>query len=128
MSEEENTGETKNVEELTKIATTQLRAQYDAVLKVVEAKDAEIKDLKLALAKMKDHVESETKSKLIDDIRQFTNYGIEYLSALDIARLEQLLEDCKNMKLPRFHSSGDFGGVVKDPYEKLHTMFKFAKK
>ena len=128
MSETEKTGETKQVEDLLNIATTKVRVELDAALKVIEAKDREISDLKLALAKMRDHVESETKSKIIDDLRQFTNYGVEYLSVMDVKRLEQLLEDCKNMKLPRFQSSADFGKSYVDPYEKLHTMFKFGKK
>lgn len=127
---EENTGvtEEKKVEEIIEYSATKVRAERDALVELLEARDKEVRDLKMALAKMKDEFESRNKSALIDELRKVTNYGIEYLSACDLDRLEQLIEDYKNAKRPAFKSSGDLGGAYADPYEKLHTMYKFGRK
>ena len=125
--EETGVTEEKKVEETIKYSATRMRAEYDAMTELLEARDKEITDLKLALAKMKDEFEAQNKSKLIDELRKVTNYGIEYLSACDVSRLEQLIEDYENAKRPRFRSSGDLGGQT-DPYAKLHNMYKFGRK
>ena len=129
MSEENETGiHEKNADQLVKSEVTQLRVNLDLANDTIKRQAQEIADLKMANAKLKERAETEVKSKLIDEIQKYSTYGIDYLVSLDTPRLEQLLEDCKTMKLPRFSSSGDFGGGVKDPYEKLHNMFKFGKK
>jgi len=126
MSEEE-TGATKEVEKLTAHELTQLRARLQAAIDEIDKQAKEIADLKLANIKLRERAESEVKSRLIDDIRKVSRHGIEYLSACSVDRLEQILEDSKMLKLPKFSSSGDLGSQV-DPYEKLHTMFKFGRK
>jgi len=126
MSEEE-TGAAAKVDELTARELTQLRSRLQAAMDQIDLQAKEIADLKLANIKLRERAEAEVKSRLIDDIRKVSNHGIEYLSACSVDRLEQLLEDTKMLKLPRFSSSGDLGSQV-DPHEKLHTMFKFGRK
>jgi len=125
MSEEEKT-ETEQVEELLKISTSELRVERDGLAAELERKEARIKDLEEALARANDHIESETKAKLVGELKVITNYGDEYLQSLSVSRLKQLSEDYKYVKLPKFKSSGDLGSKS-DPYEKLHTMYKFGK-
>jgi len=127
MSKEE-TGKTDETDDLIKTATTKIRAERDAAMNEVDRLTQEVAHLKLANAKLKDHVESESKSSLIDEIRKISNHGIEYLSACSVDRLEQILEDAKMYKSPKFSSSGDLGGAYHDPFEKLHTMFKFGNR
>jgi len=129
MSEEKKTGmtEEEKVDSLIAYNVTKVTAERDALLEVIEARDKEIKDLKLALAKMKDDWDAKTRSKLIDELRKVTEYGIEYLSTCTVDRLEQLIEDYKRAKRQTFKSSGDLGGYS-DPYEKLRTMFKFSRR
>jgi len=126
MSEEE-TGAAAKVDELTARELTQLRSRLQAAMDQIDLQAKEIADLKLANIKLRERAEAEVKSRLIDDIRKVSNHGIEYLSACSVDRLEQLLEDTKMLKLPRFSSSGDLGSQV-DPHEKLHTMLKFGRK
>jgi hypothetical protein len=123
MSKEE-TGKTEE-DKLIEVATTKIRSERDAAMQEVDRLNAEVSNLKLANAKLRDHVESESKSSLIDEIRKISNHGIEYLSTCSVDRLEQILEDARMYKSPKFSSSGDLGGGYNDPYEKLHTMFKF---
>ena len=119
--------EEKKVEELVEYNVAKITAERNQLREVLDKRDTEIRDLKMALAKMKDEFEGQNKSKLIDELRKVTEYGIEYLSTCSLDRLEQLIEDYKNAKRPRFQSSGDRGTYV-DPYEKLHNMYKFGRK
>jgi len=130
MSKEEKTGEETEEEQVDKLIAynvTKVTAERDALIEVVEARDKEIRDLKLALGKLKDDWDAKTRSKLIDELRNVTEYGIEYLSSCSVDRLEQLIEDYKRVKQLKFKSSGDLGGS-RDPHEKLHTMFKFGRR
>ena len=126
MTEKETT-ETEQVEELVKISSAEILVERDALRVELKRKELRIKDLEDALARANDHIESEVKAKLIIDLKVMTNYGEEYLQALPLARLKQLSEDYKYVKLPKFQSSGDLGSKS-DPHELLHTMFKFGKK
>jgi len=130
MSKEEKTGEEteeQKVDGLIAYNVTKVTAERDALIEVVDARDKEIRDLKLALAKMKDDWDAKTRSKLIDELRNVTEYGIEYLSSCSVDRLEQLIEDYKRVKQFTFKSSADLGGGV-DPYAKLRTMYKFGRR
>ena len=126
MTEEKRT-EKEQVEEKIEIATSEIIVERDALRVELEKKEQRITDLEEALARAKDHIDSEIKAKLVTELRDMTNYGEEYLQSLNTKRLKQLSEDYKYVKLPKFKSSGDLGSKS-DPYEKLHTMYKFAKK
>ena len=126
MSEIEQT-ETEQVEELVKISASEVIVERDALRVELETRETRIKDLEEALARANDHIESEVKAKLVIDLRNSTNYGEEYLQALPVARLKQLHEDYKYVKMPKWKSSGDLGSKS-DPHELLHNMFKFGKK
>ena len=121
------TSETEQVEELVKISAAEVIVERDTLRKELARKEVRITDLEEALARANDHIESEVKAKLVIDLRNLTSYGEEYLQALPVARLKQLHEDYKYVKMPKWQSSGDLGSKS-DPHEKLHTMFKFGKK
>ena len=121
------TSETEQVEELVKISAAEVIVERDTLRKELARKETRITDLEEALARANDHIESEVKAKLVIDLRNLTSYGEEYLQALPVARLKQLHEDYKYVKMPKWQSSGDLGSKS-DPHEKLHTMFKFGKK
>ena len=118
--------EEKKVEELVDYNVAKITVERNELREIVEERDKEIRDLKMALGKMKDEFESQNKSRLIDEVRKVTEYGVEYLSSCSLDRLEQLIEDYKNAKRPKFSSSGDRSTYV-DPYEKLHNMYKFGR-
>jgi len=126
MSEEEKS-ETERVEEIVKISTAEIIAERDGLIKLVEKRDKRIEDLEEALARANDHMNAEIKAKLVGELKNVSNYGEEFLQSLTVARLKQLQEDFKYVKIPKFMSSGDLGSKS-DPYEKLHTMYKFGKK
>ena len=121
------TSETEQVEELVKISAAEVIVERDTLRKELARKEVRITDLEEALARANDHIESEVKAKLVIDLRNLTSYGEEYLQALPVARLKQLHEDYKYVKMPKWQSSGDLGSKS-DPHEKLHSMFKFGKK
>ena len=125
MSEEIKT-ETEQVEELVKISAAEVIVERDALRVELKKKELRIKDLEEALARANDHIESEVKAQLVIDLKKLTNYGEEYLQALPVARLKQLHEDYKFVKMPKFKSSGDLGSKS-DPLDKLRTMYKFGK-
>lgn len=127
MSVEDKTSKTDEVEGLIKIATAEIIVERDMLKEELNRKEKEIEDLKGALARAKDHIESETKSKLIGELKKITNYGDEYLYGLNVEQLRQLQEDYKYVKLPKFKSSADLGSKV-DFHEKLHNMYKFGRK
>ena len=125
MSEETKT-ETEQVEEIIKISAAEVIVERDGLRVELEKRELRIKDLEEALARANDHIESEVKAKLVIDLKHLTNYGEEYLQALPVARLKQLHEDYKFVKMPKFQSSGDLGSKS-DPLDKLRTMYKFGK-
>lgn len=128
MSEKETiTEETEQVESLVEIATAELRVMIDVLKIELVDKEKRIEDLEGALAVAKGHIEADTKAQLISDLKKMTNYGDEYLHALSVERLNQLKEDYKFVRLPKFASSGDLGSKT-DPHAKLHNMFKFGRK
>jgi len=125
MSEDKT--ETEQVEEIIKISAAEVIVERDGLRVELTRKEARIKDLEEALARANDHIESEVKAKLVTELKTSSNYGEEYLQALNVARLKQLSEDYKFVKMPKFKSSGDLGSKS-DPLDKLRTMYKFGKK
>jgi len=127
MSNEEKGKATGEVEKIIETSTAQLRAERDALIATIGEQDKQIKDLTVALSQMKNEMNAQNKSKLIDKLRPLTKYDVSYLVELDVPQLESLIEAYEYAKVPTFRSGANLSATG-DKYAKLHNMFKFGKK
>jgi len=95
---------------------------------VLAEKDAVINNLSTRLEKAESMLDDQVRSVKIDRIQKVSNLGIETLVKMSTEELANTEELYKYAKTPKFQSSGDLGGAHQDPFEKLHTMFKFGKR
>jgi len=116
MTDEKNEAVTRAVDEV--------MAENETLKGKIVKLEKSLEEQTRLLAQANDYIANQKRADIILAVKKQFDVGDEFISLKSTDELKTMLEWGKLKKPPRFSSSGDLGGGG-DPYEKLHTMFKF---
>ena len=119
---------TPDLNKTVETAVAELNARLILLERDVKEKDDIIARLTVQLKNANDHIDSDTRSRLIAELEKTTDYTLNELVAMDADRLRQVRDDQKRYKPPKFVSGADKGEAKGDKYEPLATIYgKYAR-